>query len=128
MRSSSSSSSPSFVVVEGGGGGAFDCSSSSCSRSRAVSENLRSTLDLVSINTGVRVESKEVVRYVHSATDLYLFLGREEGGGIEPLEGVAPVPLGFLGGSDEVACFCVAFVCFLDVRWASYTVCLEYIF
>lgn len=128
MRSSSSSSSPSFVVVEGGAGGAFDCSSSSCSRSRAVSENLRSTLDLVSVNTDARVESKAVVRCVYSATGLYLFFGREEGGGIELVEGVAPVPLGFFGGSDEAACFCVALVCFLDVRWASYTVCLEYIF
>ena len=120
MRSSSSSSSPSFVVVEVRGGGALDCSSSSCSRSRAVSENLRSTLDLVSANTGARIDNKEVVRCVYSATDLYLFFGTEEGGGIELLvEGAAPVPLGFLGGSDEVACFCVALMCFLDVRWAS---------
>jgi len=117
MRSSSSSSSPSFVVVEVVGGGALDCSSSSCSRSRAVSENLRSTLDLVSANTGARIDNKKVVRCVYSATDLYLFLGTEEGGGIELLvEGVAPVPFGFLGGSDEVACFCVALMCFFDVR------------
>ena len=119
MRSSSSSSSPSFVVVEGGGGGALDCSSNSCSRSRAVSENLRSTLDLVSANTGASVDRREVVRCVYSAVDLYLSFGKEEGGGIELLVGMAPVPLGFLGGSDEVACFCVALMCFLDVKWAS---------
>ena len=33
-------------------------------------------------------------------------------------------PLGLVGGSPDDACLATALVCFLDVRCASYTVCL----
>jgi hypothetical protein len=69
IRSSSSSSSacpasPEVLLVCGVG---FDCSSSSCSRSRAVSEKRRSTFDFVSLMVGAREANRDVVRWVRRA-------------------------------------------------------------
>jgi hypothetical protein len=118
IRSSSSSSSaaPASPDVFVGGGGGFDCSSNSCSRSRAVSENRRSTFDLVSLIVRARDTSRELVRWVRSAEARSLDFA-DDWFGVEDACGAArSVPLGFAGGLSAVACLAVAFKCFLDVR------------
>jgi hypothetical protein len=102
-----------------GCGVGFDCSISSCSRSRAVSENRRSTFDFVSLIVGARDVKRDVVRWVKSAESRSRDLADDWCGAEGGCGDAEATPLGFASGVSEVACLAVAFKCFFEVRWAS---------